>query len=64
VALWIVPNIEAPGAGASGRTARGAVVLSNHYANGIGIRRIMEVLDRFDIRPTVALSSAVCRHHP
>jgi peptidoglycan/xylan/chitin deacetylase (PgdA/CDA1 family) len=34
------------------------------YGNRVGIWRLMRVLDRFGIRGTVALNSAVCRHYP
>jgi peptidoglycan/xylan/chitin deacetylase (PgdA/CDA1 family) len=34
------------------------------YGNRVGVWRVMHVLDSFDIRGTVALNSAVCRHYP
>jgi allantoinase len=61
VALWIVPNIEhhvlQPAYDVPGFSRA-------DYGNRVGIWRIMEVLDRFGIRGTVALNSAVCRHYP
>jgi peptidoglycan/xylan/chitin deacetylase (PgdA/CDA1 family) len=70
LALWIVVNIEhfpfdRPGSG--GATAafpdvRGHV--TRDYGNRMGIWRLMEVLDQFRIRATVALNSDVCHHEP
>jgi allantoinase len=61
VALWIVPNVEH-------HTLQGAYDVPwfsrTDYGNRVGIWRIMEALDRFGIRGTVALNSAVCRHYP
>lgn len=34
------------------------------YGNRVGVFRLMEVLDRFGIRATVALNSDICIHHP
>ena len=34
------------------------------YGNRVGVWRLMEVLDRYGIRATVALNSLVCDHHP
>jgi allantoinase len=64
LAVWVVPNIEhyelaSPDAGFDvpqfSRT---------DYGNRVGVWRVMQVLDRFGIRGTVALNSAVCRHYP
>jgi peptidoglycan/xylan/chitin deacetylase (PgdA/CDA1 family) len=34
------------------------------YGNRVGIWRVMDLLDRFGVRGTVALNSAVCKHYP
>jgi len=34
------------------------------YGNRVGVFRLMEVLDRYKIRATVALNSDICVHHP
>jgi allantoinase len=61
VALWIVPNIEHHVL----QPAYDVPWFSRtDYGNRVGIWRIMDVLDRFGIRGSVALNSAVCRHYP
>jgi peptidoglycan/xylan/chitin deacetylase (PgdA/CDA1 family) len=68
LALWVVPNVEFfPldekvffGAG----FVPDVLAWSNRdYGNRVGFFRIMEVLDRFGIRATMALNSDVCDHH-
>jgi allantoinase len=72
VALWVVPNIEHfpfdnP---RSGGTAGAAVFpdvrnyVMRDYGNRMGVWRLMEVLDKYGIRGTVALNSDVCRYEP
>lgn len=73
VALWVIPNVEffslqdkvPAGSGGSGNAppdvSQWAV---RDYGNRIGIFRIMEVLDRYGIRGTVALNSDLCAQHP
>jgi allantoinase len=34
------------------------------YGNRVGVFRLMEVLDRYAVRATVALNSDICVHHP
>jgi allantoinase len=34
------------------------------YGNRVGVFRLMEVLDRYGVRATVALNSDICVHHP
>jgi hypothetical protein len=34
------------------------------YGNRVGVLRLGEVLDRYEIRATAALNSDVCLHHP
>jgi peptidoglycan/xylan/chitin deacetylase (PgdA/CDA1 family) len=73
LALWIIPNIEffslmekVP-AGAGGSNAPVPDVPSwamRDYGNRVGVFRMMETLDRYGIRGTVALNSELCIHHP
>jgi peptidoglycan/xylan/chitin deacetylase (PgdA/CDA1 family) len=73
VALWVIPNIEffslaekVPlGAGGSGAPVPDVPSWSaRDYGNRVGVFRLMDVLDRHDIRGTVALNSELCAHHP
>jgi len=70
VAFWIVPNIEffsletRPGGLSPGRIPDIPVWAIRDYGNRIGVFRMMEVLDRYKIRATVALNSDICIHHP
>ena len=73
VALWVAPNFEfyeynpplnpqrtpwkRPNPDIAGYGIR-------DYGNRVGAARQMEVLDRFGIRASVSLSSALCDHHP
>jgi peptidoglycan/xylan/chitin deacetylase (PgdA/CDA1 family) len=70
VALWVIPNIEHfkldPGAGAAAGDP--APDVRNHglrdYGARVGIWRIMETLDRYGVRGTVALNGEVCERYP
>lgn len=73
VALWVIPNVEFFGldekvpaaAGGSGITPPNIPEwASRDYGNRVGIFRMMEVMDRYGIRGTVALNSNLCAHHP
>jgi allantoinase len=71
VALWVIPNIEyfsleeRPGGYGGGGKIPDVVMWSDRdYGNRVGVWRLMEVLDRYGIRGTVALNSLVCEHHP
>jgi len=70
VALWVVPNIEFVfAAGTSGRSRPRQIPdiptwAVRDYGNRVGIARIMQVLDRYSIRATVALNSDICINHP
>ncbi len=66
VALWVIPNIEhfefdwtlaGPKPDVRNYSRR-------DYGNRVGIFRLMEVLDRYQIRATVALNALVCRYYP
>jgi peptidoglycan/xylan/chitin deacetylase (PgdA/CDA1 family) len=73
VALWVIPNIEffslmekvPAGSGGPGTPVPDIMSWSaRDYGNRVGVFRLMEVLDRYGIRATVALNSDVCRYHP
>ena len=64
VALWVVPNIEHQVFVPANSGVDVPAFSRGDYANRVGVWRIMETLDRFGIRGTVALNSSVCRHYP
>src|ERR1700757_3212058 len=73
VALWIAPNLEfyelhpplhprrppwpRPYPDVQGYSLQ-------DYGNRVGIWRVFELLDRHDVRGSVALNVALCQHHP
>lgn len=73
IALWVAPNIEfyelnppsnphrkpwpLPSPDVAGYSIR-------DYGNRVGHLRQMEVLDKYGIRGSVSLSTALCHHHP
>jgi len=73
VALWVIPNIEffsleetvPAGAGGSGNKPPDVMQwAARDYGNRVGVFRLMDVLDRYGIRATVALNSDLCAQHP
>jgi allantoinase len=73
LALWVIPNIEffalnekvPAGSGGSGTPVPDIPSFSaRDYGNRVGVFRLMQVLDRYRIRGTVALNSDLCAHHP
>ena len=70
MALWVVPNIEffsletRPGGLGPGKIPDIPIWAMRDYGNRVGVFRLMEVLDRYGIRATVALNSDICVHHP
>ena len=71
VALWVIPNIEffsleerPAGYGAAARIPDVVMWSDRDYGNRVGVWRLMEVLDRYGIRGSVALNSLLCDHHP
>jgi allantoinase len=73
VALWVIPNIEffaldekvPPGSGRTGVPVPDVPTWSSRdYGNRVGVFRLMEVLERYGIRATVALNSELCAEHP
>jgi allantoinase len=74
VAVWVIPNIEyfwfdRPGVRMSGG---GGAPLNpdvlnfswRDYGVRVGIWRMMEIMERYGVRGTVALNSEVCAHYP
>ena len=70
LALWVVPNIEffsletRPGGLGPGKIPDIPTWAIRDYGNRVGVFRLMEVLDRYGVRATVALNSDICIHHP
>ncbi len=73
VALWVIPNIEffaldekvPAGSGGTGAPVPDVPAWAvRDYGNRVGVFRLMEVLDRYGVRATVALNSDLCAHHP
>jgi allantoinase len=70
VAFWIVPNIEfyelVPASGSSAQSPAPDILTYSmrDYGNRVGLWRVMEVMDAFGVRGSVALSAAVCDHLP
>jgi peptidoglycan/xylan/chitin deacetylase (PgdA/CDA1 family) len=73
VALWVIPNIEffsleekvPAGSGGTGAPVPDVPAWSaRDYGNRVGVFRLMQVLDRHDIRATVALNADLCAQHP
>ncbi len=67
VALWVIPNIEFFALDekiVTGKVPDVPAFSVRDYGNRIGIFRIMDVLDRHQIRGTVALNSDLIAHHP
>jgi allantoinase len=70
LALWVVPNIEffslnsRPGGLSPGKIPDIPTWAVRDYGNRVGVFRLMDVLDRYNVRATVALNSDICIHHP
>jgi peptidoglycan/xylan/chitin deacetylase (PgdA/CDA1 family) len=71
VALWIIPNIEyfslleRPGGyGAHGKIPDVVMWSERDYGNRVGVFRLMDTLNRYGMRGTVALNSNLCAEHP
>lgn len=70
VAVWVVPNIEhyrydVPYPSDDSSYAPDVSKFSwREYGTRTGVWRLMDVLDRHDVRATVALNAHVCEHEP
>ena len=73
LAFWVAPNIEFyeldpplnPTRKAWPRPAPDILgYATRDYGNRVGHMRMMEVLDRYGIRGSISLSTALCVHHP
>ena len=71
VAVWIIPNIEhfefeLPGTALFPLNLVPDVLNYGwrDYAVRVGVWRLMETLDKYGVRATVALNAAVCEHYP
>lgn len=71
VAVWIIPNIEhfefeLPGTALFPLNLVPDVLnyAWRDYAVRVGIWRLMDTLDQYGVRATVALNAAVCEHYP
>ena len=73
VAFWVIPNIEffalddsvpAAAGGSGGSPPDVPTWASRDYGTRVGVFRMMEVMQRFGIRGTVALNSNLCAQHP
>jgi allantoinase len=69
VALWVAPNIEffhfdmpIRGSGSTHVPDVPGYTLRD-FGSRIGVFRIMDVLDKYDIRASVLLNAEVCEHH-
>jgi allantoinase len=73
VALWVIPNIEhflfdRPSTSITTVTTQFVPDVLNFawrdYGPRVGVWRMMEIMDRYGVRGTVALNSDVCDHYP
>jgi peptidoglycan/xylan/chitin deacetylase (PgdA/CDA1 family) len=68
LAFWVIPNIEHFRFDRPGGDARGFPDVYNFaqrdYGSRVGVWRMMDVMDRYGVRGTVALNSDVCRFYP
>lgn len=73
VAVWIIPNLEffplTHGLAGHAFEPKGKPPTvrpwaQRDYGNRVGIWRIMDVLDKLQIRATASVNSEICRHHP
>jgi allantoinase len=71
VALWIIPNLEyfslqeRPGGYGPDSKIPDVVMWSERdYGNRVGVFRLMDTMERYGMRGTVALNSSLCAEHP
>jgi len=61
LAVWVIPNLEFFPLERLPDVMQWSV---RDYGNRVGVFRLMQVLDRYRVRATVALNSDLCIHHP
>lgn len=71
VALWVIPNIEHfvfDEPRELHRLLETPPDVNNHsqrdYGNRVGVWRLMDVMDEYNVPGTVALNAAICEHEP
>ena len=69
VAVWVIINVEYFDIGATeggGKKFAPDIIhySTRDYGPRVGIWRLMELLDRYNIKATVSLNSDVCKHYP
>ena len=73
IAVWVIPNLEffplTKGLSGHAFEAKGKPPTvrpwaQRDYGNRVGIWRIMDVLDRLNIRAPASLNAELCLHHP
>jgi peptidoglycan/xylan/chitin deacetylase (PgdA/CDA1 family) len=64
VAVWVIPNVEHHHLEVGSPSPDVRNHSRKEYGNRVGIWRLMEVLDKFDIRGTVALNAEIARYYP
>lgn len=65
IALWIIPNIEHFRFTSTREATPDVPDFSERdYGNRVGVWRLMEILDKYHLRATVALNSDVCTFEP
>ena len=69
VALWVIPNIEHfhfdQVYGGTAATPPDVIAYApRDYGNRVGVWRLMDALDKYGIRATVALNAEICEYEP
>jgi peptidoglycan/xylan/chitin deacetylase (PgdA/CDA1 family) len=69
VALWVIPNVEHfhfdTVYGGTAKTPPDVIAYApRDYGNRVGIWRLMDVFDRYNIRATAALNAEICEYEP
>lgn len=69
IAVWVIPNIEffpldVPVPGEGSKVPNVPAWAMRDYGNRVGVFRMMEAMERYKVRGTVALNADVCIEHP
>ena len=64
VAVWVIPNVEHFHLEIGNPAPDVRNYSRRDYGNRVGVFRMMETMDRYGARGTVALNSDLCRMHP